>query len=276
MNITVVIPVLNQPEVTQQCLNLLRENEGEAKLPILIVDNGSTPPVRDWLIGLREGDLVIRNEENVGVMPAQNQAWQVLKDITDYIMFIHTDTLIHEKGWDDKLIKTLEQMPNCGVAGFYGAKGIGAPNLYHSPYDISQLIRLENVSNCNRMSASIHGFRPIRGEFERVAVMDGFSLIVKTELLNKLGGFDRTYPPHHNYDNDVCLESIDKGYDNYVISMDAEHLGGRTDVGEDWSKPFGKSKSEIHQEAHPIMYNKWSPSKVEDGTHNISLPIRIN
>lgn len=276
MKITVVVPVMNQPEVTQQFLNKLRETEGSQKFPLLIIDNGSTPPVRDWLIGLREGDFVIRNEENVGVMPAQNQAWQMLKKSTDFIFYTHNDVLIHEQGWDDKLVRILESLPNCGVAGFYGAKAIGTPDLYHSPYAIHQLIRMNNVSNCNRMSASIHGFRPINGEVEKVAVMDGFSLIVKTELLNKIGGFDRTYPPHHNYDNDICLESIDKGYENYVISMDAEHLGGRTDVGEDWSKPFGKSKAEIHQEAHPVLYNKWSPSNVENGTHNISLPIRVN
>lgn len=275
MKITVVIPVLNQPEVTQKCLDLLRENEGEAKLPIVIVDNGSTPPVRDWLIGLREGDLVIRNEENVGVMPAQNQAWQVLKDITDYIMYIHTDTLIHEKGWDDKLIRTLESLPNCGVAGFYGAKGIGTHALYRSPYHISQLIRVENVSNCNRMDASIHGFRPIRGEVEKVAVMDGFSLIVKTELLNKLGGFDRSTGPHHCYDNMICLDSLNQGYDNYVISMDAEHLGGRTDVGEDWNKPFNREKHQIHADSHIPLYNKWSPSNIENGTNKICLPIRV-
>lgn len=275
MRLTVAVPVMNQPELTQKFLDTLRENEGEAKLPLLIVDNGSTPPVRDWLIGLRDGDFVIHNQENVGVMPALNQAWQVLKDNSDYIFYTHNDVLIHEKGWDDKIVDLLEKMPNCGVAGFYGAKGIGAPNLYRAPYAIHQLIRLENVSNCNRMSASIHGFRPIRGEFEKVAVMDGFSLIVKTDLLNKLGGFDRTYPQHHMYDNDLCMESLDKGYDNYVIPMDADHIGGQTDVKEDWAKNFGRTKAEIHSDAHPIFYEKWSPSNVENGKHNISLPIRI-
>lgn len=275
MRITVAVLILNQQEVTQQFLDKLRETEGNAKFPLFIVDNGSTVPVREWLIGLREGDNVLRNAENVGVMPAMNQAHHVLKDSTDFIFYLHNDVFIHEKGWDDKLVRVLSELPDCGVAGFYGAKGIGVPAIYRIPYQLQQLVRIENVSGCSRMNAAIHGFRPPRYEIEKVAVMDGFSLIVRTELLNKLGGFDRSYPPHHNYDNDICLESLDKGYNNYVISMDADHLGGRTDVGEDWTKPLGKTRAEIHRDAHPVLYNKWHPDKVRDGIHKISLPVRI-
>lgn len=275
VNITVAVLVLNQQELTQKFLDTLRENEGEAKLPLLIVDNGSIPPVRDWLVGLREGDNVIRNSENVGVMPGLNQAYTVLKDITDFIFFPHNDLMIYEKGWDDKLVRILSSLPDCGVAAFYGAKGIGTHDLYRTPYRMDQLIRVDNVSACNRMNAAVHGFRPPRAETEEVAVVDGFSMIVNTRLLDETGGFDRSYPPHHNYDNDICLESLDKGYKNYVISMDADHLGGRTDVGENWNDKFGKTKAEIHRDAHPVLYNKWNLENVANGKHKINLPVRI-
>lgn len=266
----VVVLVLNQREVTQQFLDLLRENEGSVKFPLLVVDNGSDPPVRDWLIGLREGDSVIRNSENVGVVKGMNQAWHMLKNSTDYIFYIHNDTFLYEKNWSNRLLECLSEAPQCGVAGFYGAKGIGTGDVYKTPYYMQQLIRLENVSGCYRMNAAVHGYKPPRGQLEEVAVMDGFSLIVKTELLNKLGGFDRSYPPHHMYDNDISLESLDKGYKNYVFSFDAQHLGGRTDVGEDWTRHFGKTKQQIHADAHPIFYEKWRPGK-----HKISLPVRV-
>ena len=269
MNITIAVPVMNQQEVTQQFLDQLRASEGEAKLSLVIIDNGSNPPVRDWLVGLRDSDLVIRNNENVGVLPALNQAWQVLKNSTDYIFYTHNDVLIFEQGWDDKLIRILSEQENVGVAGFYGAKGIGTPDIYRTRYAMQQVVRLENVSGCHRMDA-VHGYRSPHGETEDVAVMDGFSLVVKTELLNKIGGFDRNYPVHHMYDNDICLESLANGYRNIVISMDAQHLGGRTDVGENWAEPMGKTKQQVHQEAHPIFYEKW-----REGKHTIHLPIRV-
>lgn len=277
MKIAVVVPVINQQELTQKFLDKLRENEGSQKFSLIVVDNGSVPPVRDWLKGLREGDMVIRNEDNAGLLQSLNQTYSVLKNSVDYIFYTHNDVFIHEQGWDDKLIRVLESLPDCGVAGFYGAKQLGHPQIYKIPYEQSQLARFECVSGCHRMDAAIHGFRPLRGgaETEKVAVMDGFSLIVKTELLDKTGGFDRRLPPHHMYDNWVCIASLNEGYNNYVIAMDAEHLGGRTDVGEDWSRVFGKTKQEIHTEAHPIFYEIWHPKHVTDGTNKIALPVRV-
>ena len=267
---------INQPEMTQKMFDQLRSNQID-NTPLLIIDNGSNPPLRSWLKGLKETDSVIRNEVNVGVMPAMNQAYAFFKNHVDYIFFTHNDVFIYERGWDAKIKRILWTTPNVGCAGFYGAKGLGSDELYKIPYQMSQLARFENVSNCNRMEAAVHGFRPIAQgrETEQVATLDGFSLIVNVELLNKTGGFDRNYPVHHNYDNDICLESLDKGYDNIVIAMDAQHIGGQTDVKEDWNKPFGKTKQQIHIDAHPVMYEKWSPKNVANGLHKISLPVRI-
>jgi GT2 family glycosyltransferase len=209
-------------------------------------------------------------------MPALNQAWRYLKDTTDYIFYIHNDVMIYEKNFDDKIVRVIERENNIpgkfkiGVAGFYGAKQIGVSGIYRTPYYINQLVRGENVSACTRMNPAVHGFRPPSGEIEEVAVMDGFSLIVSVDLLNRLEGFDRSYPIHHMYDNDICLESLNSGFRNIVISMDADHLGGRTDVGENWAEPFGKTKQQIHSDAHPIFWEKWKPGK-----HSVSLPFRV-
>lgn len=281
MNLVVGVPILNQKEVSQQFLDTLKENRSE-KTPLVIVDNGSEPELRDWLVGLEDQDFVIRNAENEGVLKSLNQIYRIASTVYDanYIFYTHNDVMIYEKGWETKIKRIIEaensNHPNkIGVAGFYGAKGIGTPDIYRSPYQMQQMIRVENVSNCNRMDA-VHGYRNIRiGETEDVAVMDGFSLIVNVELLDRIGGFDRTYPPHHMYDNDICLESLDKGYRNIVMAMDAQHLGGRTDVGEDWTKNMGMTKQEVHTAAHPVFYDKWSPSNVENGKHKISLPVRV-
>lgn len=278
MKIAIAFPVINQKELTQKVLDHFKNTQLEDN-QYIIIDNGSEEFVRDWLIGLTTDDTVIRNKENVGVIKGYNQVYQVLKNTdVDYIFYTHNDVLMYEQNWDQKLREILERenkIRPVGVAGFYGAKGIGTPDIYQAPYRMQQMIRIENVSNCNRMD-KIHGYRNIKsGDVEDVAVMDGFSLIVKMDLLRMTDGFDRTFPPHHMYDNDICLESLDKGFRNIVIAMDCEHLGGRTDIGEEWEKPFGKTKAQIHEEAHPIFYKKWSPENVRNGKHGIQLPIRV-
>lgn len=275
------IPIMNQPETSQKCLDLINQRQG-TRPPVVIVDNGSEPRVRDWLVGLQDGDQVIRNEPNVGVTKALNQIWHVAKDMgADYVINIHNDVYIYEDGWVDKIdrifesrrgLVEIEPYRNVGVAGFFGAYGIGRADIYRSKYDFTQLARQQPVSGIKCRVA--HNQLRLSGrnrEWDYVAVLDGFSLITRVEMLEKVGGFDdKLFPIHHNYDNHLCLESINAGYTNVVIDMDVDHHGGMTDVGEDWAKPFGKTKDQVHKEAHPPMYEHWRPGK-----HKICLPYRV-
>jgi len=182
---------------------------------------------------------------------------------------------MYEQGWDSKIIRILTTLDNIGVAGFFGAKSLGAPDVYKTPYKLSQLGRGHNISGCYRMSKE-HGYRMVRGEYEYVAVLDGFSLIISRKFLDENNGFDLNLPPHHMYDNHTCLQSINLGYKNIVISMDAFHHGGMTDCSEDWNVPFNKSKLKIHEEAHyPYFYNYWHPNNVKNGKNQICLPYHV-
>lgn len=275
MKIVVCVPIMNQEDITWESFKSFWENETTGLIDFVLIDNGSTKPLREWLPKI-DKVYIIRNDKNVGVLPALNQGYMFAKTLNaDFIYYSHNDVMMYEDGWDAKLMRILGEVSNVGVAGFYGAKGIGTHDIYKSPYVMQQLIRIENVSNCNRMDAN-HGYRNIRhGEWEEVAVMDGFSLIVNMQLLNKLGGLDTRTGIHHNYDNNICLDSLNNEYRNIVIAMDAQHLGGRTDVGEDWASPFGKTKQQVHEEAHYPFYEKWHPAHVISGNNKISLPVRV-
>jgi GT2 family glycosyltransferase len=268
--LALVVPVINLRNNTIECLNSFRDNaDNWGEIELLIVDNGSKVPASKW--GLEEyGARIIRNNVNIGVLPAMHVAY--LETKADYIFYTHNDVTMYEKGWDTKIRRVLTEVPNVGVAGFFGSKGIGTQELYEEPYEMEQLVRWANVSNCTRMDP-VHGFRPIKeGDWEKVAVVDGFSMIVSRKFLDENGGFDLNLPPHHNYDNHTCLQAIDNGYTNIVIAMDAYHQGGQTDVSTNWNEPFGKTKLDIHKEAHyPYYYNYWRP----DNGRSIHLPYNV-
>jgi GT2 family glycosyltransferase len=269
MRFCIGIPALNQKETTQKCLNLIRQRT-PAGVQIIIVDNGSNPPVRDWLIGLQNDDQVIRNQQNVGLTKALNQIYRIAVGFeNEWIINIHNDVYIYEDGWVEKLDRILREVPNVGVAGFFGAYGIGTSDIYRVPYDFRQLARTNPVSGMRCRVA--HGQLRMQKEWDYVAVLDGFSLITNVKMLGKVGGFDYIkYPIHHMYDQATSLESINAGYKNIVVDMDVDHHGGLTDVGENWAEPFGKTKDQVHKEAHPPFYEDWRP-----GRHNICLPYRV-
>jgi GT2 family glycosyltransferase len=267
LSLAVVIPVLNHSDETIRCVASFRESAADWRsIELVVVDNGSEPPAADW--GIEEATIV-RNDVNVGVLPALDQGYRATT--AGVIVFTHNDVRVFEEAWDRKVARVFRNRKRVGVAGLFGAKGLGSSSLYATPYAIGQLQRFENVSGCRRMP-SHHGHRPPRDEVEAVAVVDGFCLIVRRALLDALDGFDLRLPPHHNYDNHTCLQSLDLGYENVVIDLDAFHHGGVTDVSEPWNEPFGKSKQEIHEEAHyPFFYEYWRPGK-----RTVSLPIAVD
>ncbi len=260
ITLDICFPVLNQEESTQMALNSFKRTQDDQSNRYIIVDNGSKRFVREWLLGLSGDDFVIKNDNNVGLPKAMNQARKI--STADYILFTHTDVEMFEQGWDAKIKKILTDLGSVGVAGFFGAKGLGTHDIYKTEYYMQQLIRTRTIAGTRcRLDPRVHGHYQFDGEIESCAVLDGFALIVRKDLLF----WDKS--PHHNYDNDICLESINKGFQNIVINMDVMHYGGRTDVNEDWASEFGKSKAEIHAQSHIPLYEKWKP-----GNNNICLP----
>ncbi|MFO0730016.1 MAG: glycosyltransferase [Nitrospiraceae bacterium] len=70
---SIIIPVWNKVELTQQCVTALAEVTDEVDYEVIIVDNGSTDGTPAFL-GQLSGDVhIIRNEENLGFSKACNQ-----------------------------------------------------------------------------------------------------------------------------------------------------------------------------------------------------------
>jgi len=256
MKLSIGIPVMNQHVETLRCLNQIFTTAKNFE-KIYIIDNGSEESVESILFKEKFSDkmmdkiVIIRNEKNLGVRPALNQIWEVCPE--GIIAFTHNDVEFLEKDWDLKVLQEFEKNSEAGIVGAYGAKRIGTEDIYKTPYLMQQLARGGNVSNC-LMDQEIHGFRNLANKFENVAVFDGFFMAIKKELLDKTKGFSDILPLHHSYDNLICIQSIENGYENIVISLELNHLGGRTDVGEDWTAGTGKTKQEIHEDAHPPLY----------------------
>lgn len=255
---TVVIPVLNQHEVTESLFTSWFE-KAKSTLSILFIDNGSEELLTDqkffknWQ---RYCDVrCIRNEKNTGVYPTFQQGYEATD--SKFIFFSHNDVEMKEYGWDEKLSRILMSRSDFGVCGMFGAKGIGTPDIYKSPYQFTQLMRWNCITVSSMAGA---GGRLIRKDIERVVVLDGFSLITNREMIDRAfsGKFDHdNYPPHHNYDHDICLTSHFGGFKNYVIDIDCKHHGGATSTREKWAEEMGKTDLSIHRQAHVVMYEKY-------------------
>ncbi|WP_195575987.1 glycosyltransferase family 2 protein [Paenibacillus sp. 1001270B_150601_E10] len=238
---TMVILVMNQIGMTRQCIRHVRACQSQ-HIPILIIDNGSDPEHVEELKSL--GDGYIRNEQNVGVIPAMNQAWPLIQ--TPYVMYMHNDVFLWEPNFDRKITAVLTEVPYVGVAGFGGGSMV---NCHGS----------RNFFTSNMLDAEVHGTR-MKDTFVPSVSLDGLCLIIRKELLVKFKGIATEYTYHHYYDMDICLASIYAGYKVVAINVYHQHSGSMTSKRADyvkWLSDRGMTDMELYLYNRNIFYAKW-------------------
>lgn len=218
--ISVVLPVMDQLEETRHVVALLcHMTVGDFEL--VIVDNGSGPETRRYyerFIAPRVPRFqYVRNERNVGVIPALQQGYR--HSTGDIVAFMHNDLFLYEHGWNIRIQHYFDAIPGLGLAGFFGCKGLS--------HDGSRVHCMSNMDE-----AAHYGGRPVRGEWEPVVVLDGYSLICRRAMLDRVGGFDPGYLYHHYYDYDLSLASLANGFRNIVVNVPCAHPGGFTSWGQ--------------------------------------------
>lgn len=151
-------------------------------------------------------------------------AYQICYERTNepILAFIHDDVMIYEKGWDARVLRQFTD-PRVGMVGFGGALGHGRPELYRVPYHLPDLARQNFMSNLRH--AEIHGAR-FTGERD-VAILDGFALFVRREILAKIGGWNPKWT-YFMYSEGLCCEARRQGYRIRLAGVDCDHLGGKS------------------------------------------------
>jgi GT2 family glycosyltransferase len=116
---SVVIPVYNKWELTENCLKSLREHTPEYPFEVIVADNASSDATAVELSKLGEalfGEAFkrIRFEENRNFGPACNAGARLAT--APLLFFLNNDTLL-TPGWAPPLLEALEADPSLGGVG---------------------------------------------------------------------------------------------------------------------------------------------------------------
>ncbi|MEH1906765.1 tetratricopeptide repeat protein [Nostoc sp.] len=104
---TVVIPVYNRTNYLLECLaSVLVQWSGAEQMEILVIDNGSTPPLFDLVNSIGEGVIrYYRNQQNIGVLPNHNAGISLSRG--QWIHVLHDDDCVLP-GFYDRLQQSLQ------------------------------------------------------------------------------------------------------------------------------------------------------------------------
>lgn len=229
--LSIVLPVSNLHEYTQECIDLLREH-ATGEIEIIVVDNASTPPYA------LDNVKVLRNETNIGFWPSLLQG--IAAATNNIVLCMHNDVFIHERGYDGRLLNQFATDPKLAIAGFFGARGVQDNGARLHPE--SNMLGLLYGTPGN-----LHGHYQ-DGTFPAV-VFDSLAMCFNRDLLYTIDY--ETIPPHHWTDRLVTLRLLQKGYHALTVGIAFDHGGGFTSsapvygtFAEDWCKARGLEKGE--------------------------------
>ncbi|MFH1996762.1 MAG: glycosyltransferase family 2 protein [Candidatus Omnitrophota bacterium] len=194
MSCDIVIPIWNQFDLTKSCIESIRANT-KCGYTVILVDNASGEPVRRYLEELDRdtgvATALIRNERNEGFIKAVNRG--IARSSARYVCVLNNDTIVCE-GWLGEMISIAEQDASIGIVN------PSSNNLGQRPAEG------ESIEEFARRLESQ------RGRSSDMAAALGFCMLLKRELIEKVGVFDEVYGMGNFEDTDLSRRSARAGF----------------------------------------------------------------
>jgi GT2 family glycosyltransferase len=231
-DLTIIIVSWNCRGYLADCLRSIDDTGSAVSYSIVVVDNKSD----DGTLKMLREDFprvhLIANAENVGFAVANNQALKASR--SRYVMLLNPDTIVHSAGLET-LIRFMDDHPPVWAAGPAMLNRDGSPqrtgvrfpnnwNIFCEAFFLDRLFpRSRLFGRHKELYADASVSRP-------VDYVQGACLIVRSEAVEKVGGFDERYFMYFE-ETDWCYRMKRAGGHVY-FSPDAEvtHFGGG-DVG---------------------------------------------
>ena len=201
IKLSVVIAVWDGIEHVIRCVESLYRNTS-VPWELVLVDNASTDGAQaycEFLSKAKPNVKLIRNAENLGFGPAQNQG--VAASEGEFVCNLNSDTVV-TPGWAEGLIEALEEpypFP-VGMVGCMSGMSAGRQQAMNIQY------QLHNIDEFGREWTRQH-----RGQRFEVGVLFGWCLVSRRDVWDKIGGFDPIFKNGFE-DNDLSLRMNLAGY----------------------------------------------------------------
>jgi len=167
---------------------------------LFVVDNGSEADVRAFLKAVKprgaiQEIVVLQNETNEGFPKGMNRGIKASQ--APYVCLLNND-LRFTRGWLKELIAVAEAHPCIGVINPSSSTFGNHPSAGIS------------------LQAYADGLQRRQGEYTEVGMCIGFCMLIKREVLDKVGGLSEEVERIFFEDEDFCMRAQQAGYQSVV------------------------------------------------------------
>ena len=199
----VVIVNWNGKELLQKCLSSLFVNTASSECKVVVVDNASTDGSVEMLRQKFSQVKLITNTENTGFSKANNQAIRfALQNGAKQVLLLNNDVEITNPRWLEEFSDVLESDPKIGI--------VGCKLLYPDG-------TIQHAGGVINLRVPYHRGEGAKdtGQYDKVEFVDyvtGAALLIKSDVIRRIGFLDEGFSPLYYEDTDWCVRARLYGY----------------------------------------------------------------
>jgi N-acetylglucosaminyl-diphospho-decaprenol L-rhamnosyltransferase len=230
MMLSVVILCWNDLKVISDCLASIYAGTHSTEFEVIVSDNGSSDGSIEFIREKFPQVRLIENGTNLRFAKGNNVAIRASRG--EYVLILNPDTIIHD-GALDRLIAFAGKHPE---AGAFGCRMLNADGTYQQAIwplftPRSEWCLALGLRPLAHVSSWFHPGEYVgwKGDSERkVGWVAGCFLLVRSELLKRLDGFDEQFFYYYE-DQDLCRRIWEAGYPIlFTPNVSITHLGGQS------------------------------------------------
>ncbi|SFA97064.1 glycosyltransferase family 2 protein [Clostridium frigidicarnis] len=232
MKTSILIITYNNIGYTKLCIESIRKYTKRDEYELIIVDNNSSDGTIEWIKEQQDIKYIL-NKENLGFPTACNQGIEIAEK--NDILLLNNDIIV-TTNW-------LENLKTC----LYSDKTIGAVGaITNSCSNFQAIGAIYDIGNLNDFAKRVNISNEKMWE-ERLRLI-GFCMLIKREVLDRVGLLDERFSPGNFEDDDYSLRIRKAGY-RLMLCKDVyiHHFG---------SVSFGKGREKLN-ELLQTNYNKF-------------------
>ncbi|NFF82043.1 glycosyltransferase [Clostridium botulinum] len=197
-NYSIVILTYNNLDYTKICIDSIKKYNINQNYELIIVDNNSTDGTKEWLKE-QKGIKYILNEENRGFPAGCNQGIKIAKKNND-IFLLNNDTVIISNSTFNLRM------------GLYSNENVGATGAVSNSVSYYQQIS-DTYNNFDEyMNFALKNNIANETCYEQRLKLVGFAMLIKRDVLDKVGLLDERFTPGNFEDDDISLRILREGY----------------------------------------------------------------
>ena len=198
-----VIANWNGKKTLQKCLTSFFAYTHSHECKIVVVDNASTDGSTEMLQEKFPNVELIKNVENTGFSKANNQGIRhALANNAKYVLLLNNDVEITDQEWLETLMAVLNSDSKIGIVG---CKLLYPNGKIQHAGGIINLSGGHNRGECQEDTGKYD-------ETEFVDFVTGAVLLIRSEVIGKIGFLDEGFSPLYYEDTDWCVRARLYGY----------------------------------------------------------------